>query len=55
MDTDSFIMHIKTEDFYKDIAMTLKDGLIHLIMMKMIKDLFQVVKIKRYWACLRMN
>ena len=20
MDTDSFIMHIKTEDFYKDIA-----------------------------------
>ena len=27
MDTDSFIMNIKTEDFYKDIAMMLKKGL----------------------------
>ena len=36
MDTNSFVIYIKTED-----------GLIHLIMMKRIKDLFQLVKIKR--------
>ena len=30
MDTDVFIMHIKTEDFYKD--MMLKKDLIHQIM-----------------------
>ena len=45
MDTDSFVMHIKTEDFYKDIAGDVwfdtsnydeKD-----------KDHFQLVKIKR--------
>ena len=41
MDTDSFVMNIKTEDFYKDIAGDVEDGLIHLIMMKRIKDLFQ--------------
>ena len=38
-DTDSFIIHIKTEDFFEDIS--LKNGLIHLIVIKMIKDLFQ--------------
>ena len=27
MDTDSFIFHIKTEDFYKDIANDVKKGL----------------------------
>ena len=32
MDTDSFIMHIKTEDFYKDIADGVKKKLIHQIM-----------------------
>ena len=42
MDTDSFLMHIKTEDFYKDIA-----DLIHLISVKKIKDLFQQVKTKK--------
>ena len=31
MDTDSFIMHIKTEDFFKDILMYQKD-LMHPIM-----------------------
>ena len=31
MDTDSFIMHIKTEDFYKDIADNVKKRLIHQI------------------------
>ena len=40
-DTDSFIIHIKTEDFFEDILIMLKNGLIHLIMIKMIKDLFQ--------------
>ena len=38
MDTDSFIIYIKTEDFYKDIA---NYGLTHLTVMKMIKDYFQ--------------
>ena len=32
MDTDSFIMHIKTEDFYKDIANDVEKNLIHQIM-----------------------
>ena len=39
-DTDSFIMHIKTEEFYKILLMMLKDGLIHAIIMKRIIDLF---------------
>ena len=37
-DTDSFIINIKTEYFFEDIS---NDGLIHLTMMKMIKDLIQ--------------
>ena len=37
-DTDSFIINIKTEYFFEDIS---NDGLIHLTMMKMIKDLVQ--------------
>ena len=42
MDTDSFIIHIKTEDFYKDIALLmLKNGLTHQTTMKMIKKRFQ--------------
>ena len=28
MDTDSFVINIKTKDFYKDIAMNVKEGLI---------------------------
>ena len=32
MDTDSFIMHIKIEDFYKDIANDVEKDLIHQIM-----------------------
>ena len=32
MDTDSFIIHIKTEDFYKDIADDVKKDMIHQIM-----------------------
>ena len=41
MDTDSFIIYIKTEDFMKTFQMTLKDGLIHLTVTVMIKDRFQ--------------
>ena len=40
-DTDSFIIHIITEDFFDDIAADVKNDLIHLTMMKMIKALFQ--------------
>ena len=43
-DTDSFIINIKLKIFLKIFLMMLKNGLIHLIMIKfikMIKDLFQ--------------
>ena len=33
MDPDSFVIHIKTEDFYEDMLMMLKNGLTHLTMM----------------------
>ena len=48
-DTDSFVIHIKTEDFFEDISIDVKRwfGLIHLTMMKMIKDHFQQVKTKK--------
>ena len=39
MDTDSFVIYIKTEDFYK--------GMMKRIMMKRMKDCFQLVKIKK--------
>ena len=42
MDTDSFIIHIETEDFYKDISSdVLINGLIHLIIIKTIRGLYQ--------------
>ena len=41
MDTDSFVIHIFTEDFFKILPMILKDGLIHLTMIRMTKDHFQ--------------
>ena len=40
MDTDSFIIHTFTEDFYKDIAKDVK-GLIYMVMIKMITDHYQ--------------
>ena len=40
-DTDSFVVHIKTEYFLKIFLIIFGDGLIHLIIMKMIKDVFQ--------------
>ena len=43
MDEDSFIVHIKTEDFYKDLQMMLKNGLTHQTIVKMIIDHFQKV------------
>ena len=39
--TDSFVIYIKTEDFLKIFPMMLRDGLIHLTMIKIIKDLFE--------------
>ena len=39
MDIDSFVLNIFTEDFFEDIM--LKAGLIHLTMIKMIKDHFK--------------
>ena len=46
-DTDSFIINIITEGFFKIFLMMLRYGMIRLIMIKMIKDLFQEVKIKK--------
>ena len=40
-DTDSFIINITTEDFLKIVLMMFRYGMIRLIMMKIIKDLFQ--------------
>ena len=46
MDTDSFIMHIKTEDFYKDIADDVeKKSMIHQIIL--LKGHYQWVKTKK--------
>ena len=39
--TDSFAIYIKTEIFIKTLLMMLKNGLIHLLSIKMIKDFFQ--------------
>ena len=41
MDTDSFIIYIKTEHFLKIFPMMLRDGLMHLTTIKMTKDRFQ--------------
>ena len=40
-DTDSFIIHIIAEEFLKTLLVMSKYGLIHLTMMRMIKDLLQ--------------
>ena len=44
MDTDSFIMHIKIEDFYEDIA---ENDSIHQIMILILIDHYQLVKTKK--------
>ena len=41
MDTDSFVIYIKTEYFYEDFGSDAERGLIHLTMMRMMKDRFQ--------------
>ena len=43
IDTDSFVIHIKTEDFYKDVANDVEKwfDISCLIMIKMMKDHFQ--------------
>ena len=41
MDTDSFIIHIKTEDFKKILQIMLKNVLTHQTIVKMIKAHFQ--------------
>ena len=51
MDTDSDITYIKTKSF----GLMLGDGLIHLTKIKMIKDCFQQVRIKKYQVFLKMN
>ena len=47
MNTDSFVINIFTKTFLKILTMMLKDGLIHLTMIKMIKDHFKQVGIKK--------
>ena len=45
MDPDSFIMHIKTEYFCKDIADNVEKKMIHQIIL--LKDHYQWLKIKK--------
>ena len=47
MDTDSFVIYVKTEDFYKDIAGNVKRWFDTFNMMKRMTDHFQLVEIKR--------
>ena len=41
MNTDSLIFHIKTEDFYEEIAGDVENGLTHQTTVKMIKGNFR--------------
>ena len=54
-DTDSFIIYIKTKYFLKIFLMMLRNGLIRLTTIKMIKDLFQQARIKKYLVFLKVN
>ena len=47
MDTDSFVIYVKTEDFYKDIAGNVKRWFDTFNVMKRMTDHFQLVEIKR--------
>ena len=38
---DSFVLNIFTADFFEDISNDVKDGFIHLTMMRIIKDQFK--------------
>ena len=46
MDTDSFIMHLKTKYFYKDIANDVEKNLIHQIMKSI--DHYLLERIKKW-------
>ena len=54
-DTDSFIVTLKPKIILKIFLMMLRNGLIHLTTIKMITDLFQYVRIKKYLVFLKMN
>ena len=45
MDTDSFVMHIKTKDCYEDIVDDVEKSMIHQIIL--LKDHYQWVKIRK--------
>ena len=51
----TFLFTLKPKSFLKIFLMMLRDGLIHLTMVKMIKDHFQQVRIKKYQVFLKMN
>ena len=55
MDTDSFIMHVKTEDFYKDIAPDVDRWFDTSNYNKNSIDYFQVVRTKRSLVKSRMS
>ena len=55
MDTDSFVIYIKPEDFYKDIASDVEKWFDTSNYDRMIKDHFQQVSIKKLSVCLKMN
>ena len=54
-DTDNFVIHIFTKMLLKTLLLMSIFGLIQLTTMKMIKDLFRQVRIKRYQVFLMMN
>ena len=55
MDTDSFVMLIKTEDFYKDISIDVDRWFDTSNFKKMIIDLYKLVRTKRYLLNSRMS
>ena len=52
MDTDSFIINIKTEDFYEDVAYYVEKWF-DISMIKMIRDHYEQEEIKKYSAYLK--
>ena len=54
-DTVALLFTLKPKIFLKIFPMMLRDGLIHLTTIKMIKDRFQYVRIKKYSVFLKMN
>ena len=50
MNTDNFIIHIKTENFYEDIANDVEKWFDTSTMMKMTKGRFRQAKTKNNWS-----